>query len=767
MFSRSPVSFLLTLVMFFFAVGCSDFFKGEKEEPKVIELSDSRFTCLQKVPSEFSKFLEGESREKDLVEGFSCLTDALRNFHKRTYGSIENGYTSEELRKFFGKYFLKQNNVTPEFTAELMKLKRILLGGSTVYLTKEELLQLIDMLGQMRDEFVKLAPHMKTLLFQGDGKDLAWKSIDAASDQLRSSLQRFIGETQVASVDYSFEDIKKILYGFAEFVKEDDQFNPYQVYAEWLPIVESVKNVLVGSKAQIAGLSEWRESVDTFVDFYSLLLKHHYSLRNIQWDSIQSMNQLSQFFSQGIQLLMNAHQIKNVGRIPVEDIDNLIDLVLPKIAPESLHAKSIKKAYRAVLLKILDPEKSGARLLLGLEKKHLVSLKREFNIWRLQQSFINSLPLDELNGGITAKELFASYKQFNKTYVIEKNLSLDTLEQTALEQSWKDLEELLNISYPVSFDSQGKLIIHHNIGSIKQTWKSLTESNLMRSLSRLLLLGYGENSQGPLREARMSKQGLIAWYEDFQELGLDLKAFDPRSANSGARSFLEANFFTFSGTGDDYMDQKETYEFVSFLFSAGLVSSEVIRTDFESSQCLTKDNDVFGFPFIQEACFKNIFKEKFSVYFDNLPGLASYVKNLDKTQWDYFFHYLMKAARVEGQKEGLVETANLRTMVMILHYVESVMAVYDRNKDQALSLEEVYAATPRFMSFVKTVSPVSWDAVNTEGFAYLVFKGGIPDLVDLGKFELEKKFKGLKPAQRMELVRLFGTLKDQLNKVKN
>ncbi|MGZ3773101.1 MAG: hypothetical protein ACXVCY_03585 [Pseudobdellovibrionaceae bacterium] len=749
-----------------FIIGCSDYLKGKKEEPRVIELSDTHFACLQKLPDQWKKFFAGEGQKNEIEDGFNCLTDAFRNFHKRTFGSVEGGYTPEDLRKFFGKYFLKQNNITSEFAAELMKLKRVLLGGSETSLSKDELLQLIDILEILKNESVKLIPHVKTLTFKGDEKTVTWDQLSNSSDQLRGSLQNLLAKTHISTAEYTFDDLKKVFYDFAEFVKGEDQRSIYDLYAKWLPVIESVKNVFIGVKPQITTLSQWKESLDTLLDLYNLSLRYHYFLRDFKLENNQKLNYLSQAVGQGIKVLSNAYQMKNTGRIPVENIDELIEQVMP-LVNTSVKTKSLKKAYRVVLLKILDPERKGDSIaLLGLEKKHLAVLRREFNIWRLQQSFINSAAGNDGTQALTSSELLDAYGKFNRTYVIEKNLTTDPLEQNVLEQSWNDLGELLAIPYPISFNQNGRLNINGDMVNLKQDWKSLTEANVMRSLSRMLLLGYADNVQGPLAQASLSKPGLIAWYADFQELGLDLKAFDPRAANSGARSFLEANFFMFSGNGDDSMDQKETYEFVSFLFSAGLSSSESVRKDFLGSACLDKNLDVFGYPFLSEPCFKNQLKEKFDFYFNNLPALVKYVKGLDSNQWDAFYSYLLSASKVEEQRDGFVETANVRTMIMILHYTESILALYDKDGDQALSLDEVYAATPRFMSFVKTMSSVKSEAIMKEGFAYLVFKGKVPGVMDLVKFEMDK-IHGLPGAQRMELVRLFGTLKDQLNKSKN
>lgn len=766
MFSKTKLLLTSFLSLSLVTTGCSEFLNGKKAEPEVIEFSDARFACLKNIPGQLKKFSVGDAQENDVRSGFDCMNEALRYFNKRTFGSIENGYTVEEMRRFFGKYFLKENNVSPEFAAELMKIKRALLGGSTSFITKEEIGRLIEILNVVRDEAVELAPHVKLLLNQKMQKQAEWEAITSATGQLRRSLQRLLEKTQIAKSDYSFEDAKAALSGFAAFIKGEEHFAPYDLYGEWVPVVEAVKNVLMGQRAQFAGLYQWSESLDTLIDLYELALKYHYSLRDLHFENAAKLRQVSQFLGQGMKLILNSHQMKTTGRIPVEDLDNLIEKALPKIT-DDIRVKSLKKVYRAVLIKILDPERRGdSRSLMGLEKKHIATLQREFNVWRLQQSFIDTLPMEEYGGGVNTKELLAAHAKFNKTFVIERGLTDDPFEQNALEQAWQDFGVQLKNPVPVSFNSDGRLIIDGRAADLKQTWASLTKANFMRTLSRLLLLGYGDNNQGRISEISMSKKGLVSWYDDFQELGLDLKAFDPRSANSGARSFLEANFFTFSGNGDEVMDHKETYEFVSTLFAAGLASSESVRQHMILAHCDVQEKDVFGYPYLKEACFKEQLRKHFAVYFNNMPGMVRYIQSLTAEQWDAFYNYLSVASAAPQQKVGFVETANIRTMVTIMHYIEGVMVLFDKDHNEKLSLDEVYAASPRFISFFRTVTGTQSETLLKEGFAYLVFRGTIPGATDLAGFQFSKIW-GVGEAQRMEIVRLFGTLKEQLNKPAN
>ncbi|WP_413568152.1 hypothetical protein ACLWBD_10595 [Bdellovibrio sp. HCB117] len=766
MFSKSKINIAMAATLAFTSVGCSDFLNGKKAEPQVMELSDARFKCLQSLPNQLQKFSVGDAQEKDIRDGSDCMIEALLYFNKRTFGSLPNAYTVEEMRKFFGKYFLKENNVTPQFAAELMKIKQALLGGATTYITKEEIIRLVEILKVVREEAVQLAPHVKILLNQKTQKTAEWEQITLATDQLRLALQRLLDKTQIAKSEYSFEDAKKALAGFSEFIRGETPFAPYDQYGEWIPVVESVKNILMGERAQFTSKLQWSESLDTLINLYELALKYHYSLSDLKFEDRSKLRQVSQFLGQSLQLIQNSHGLKTTGRITIKDIDNLIEQLTAKF-PSSISGKALKKTYRAVLIKVLDPErKSDTRDLQGLERKHLATIAREFNIWRLHQSFVDSLQYDEMGGGYTQSELYQAYTKFNRSFVIEKGLVDDAFEQKALELAWQDYGEILKKETPVSFNEQGRLIIARDAKNMKQTWKSLTKANFVRALARLLTLGWGDNTKGRMTSASISQPGLISWYDDFQEIGRDLKAFDPRSANSGGRSFLEANFFTFSGNGDQAMDQSETYEFVSTLVAAGLSSSQAVQDHMGLAGCLIEEKDVFGNAFIKEECFKSQIRKHFDLYFNNLPGMVQYVRSLSTADWEQFYRHLAVASEAPSQKRGYVETANIRTMVTILHYIEGLMVMYDADGSSTLSLDEIYAATPRFMSFFKTVTDTKSETLLEEGFAYLVFRGSIPGAGGLARFQWDKMW-GIDDARRMEIVRIFGTLKDQLNKPKN
>lgn len=752
MFSRGlffKILMPLTLVI----AGCSDYLTGKKAEPTVIEFSNDSLKCLSRLPDQLNDLSLGTASEADIRAGFTCLSKAMEYFNDKTFGSVEGGYTTEDMRRFFGKYFLKENNISPEFGAELMKLKVLLLGGSNQHISKSEISSLVRMFEVLQEELILLNPHLEVLLAKKSKSDVEWEAVSSATEQLTRSFQKLIERTHVTRSDYTLADAKAALYGFTAFVRGSDSLSQYESLDKWWPLVEAIKNLLVGRDSHFTSIQQWKDSVTTLTELYGMVLKYHYIIGDFSFENARKTDQLSDFIRQGIQLVLNTHQMRQLGYIPLSDIDSVIETVITTFKIP-VRADSVKKVYRAALIKILTPQRSeDTRGLVGLEKRHVYSIIREFNIWSLQQQFINSLPAT-----LSRADVFDAYKRFNYKSVI-RNLDSEPFEQNALEVAWNDIGYYLVAPIPVAFNQKRRLSINYGVIEGPQSWDSMFMANIMRALARMLQLGYGDLNGRSVTQISLSQAGLLQWYDDFREIGLDIGAFDPRTIDRSYQSFLEANFFSFSGNGDEEMSYLETYEYVSTLFAAGLFSSGSLQRGADG--CRVAEEDLFGNPYLKADCYKKFLKDNFAIYFDNMPDLVRYVRGLSPAEWDMFYGFLFSASQSPEPKEGYIDTANIRTMVTILHYMEGLVVAYDTNRDGLLTLTEIYGASPRFISFFQGVTGVENKTLLKEGFAFVVFKGTIPGARDLAWFQVSK-VRGLGNATRMNIIRVIGTLQDQL-----
>lgn len=762
MFSKAWQKSLLCLGVILLAAGCSNFLDGQKREEEVIEFSDDKLSCLSALPDGLKNVSLGKAADGEIRAHFACAQKSLLYFEERTQGSYVDGYSAEDIRKFFGKYFLKENNISPETAKELLKLKKAMFGGSADWISKAEIRRLVDFMEPAQEEVVRLNKHIGLLILQKDYKSLLWPEAVDAVEQLRSSLQNLLRNTDLAKSDYTFDDMKQLAQGMISFVNGSDGLSPYQKMAKWMPLVDAVKRVLIGERAQLGGINDWTVAVNNIVDVYAVFLRYHYVIQHQDLKEKSGVQEATSFGMQAYQLIYGSFQMTKAGQIPFADIDNLINevTVLFKL-PFGLTAGTLKETYRTFVLKMLEPYRKGdTRGLTGLTRTHILSIKREINVWRLTQAFIDSLEF--VDGKITQQNLITAYNGFRFDDVIKDSLEQDPLEQEALRMSWGELGILLKSEKPVVFNKEGRYIVADHQKDVPQTWQSLFKVNVIKAFLRVVFLGYGDKNPSEMASAAVSEEALVRAYADFTRLGLEVKAFDPRNANTGARSFKESNFFTFSGNGDARMDYREGFEFFSILISAGLGTSADIVKELSQAGCATNKVDVFGYKMLNESCFKKGLRQNAKNYFNNLQRMSGLISSMDEQTWNSFFGILMRATRISNGTAGLVETADLRTLVVVLHYVDSLLVTYDTNGNYMLSLQEIYGAAPRFLSFLREMHPGNNDKDLAQGLAYLIIYGKKPTLLDMVGFKAGLIFRDPPESGAINLIKAIEVLKDEL-----
>ena len=88
-------------------VGCSNYLKGQKNKEEVMDLPNPDLERLKTLPEDMKKLSIGELSSSDIRKNFETIQFALKYFVERTRGSGNNAYSVEDMRGFFGKYFLK------------------------------------------------------------------------------------------------------------------------------------------------------------------------------------------------------------------------------------------------------------------------------------------------------------------------------------------------------------------------------------------------------------------------------------------------------------------------------------------------------------------------------------------------------------------------------------------------------------------------------------------------------------------------------------
>ena len=756
---RSPLKklFLCAILVVSILMGqaCS-FLHGTPVAEDVIDLSSQDLGKVSELPDNFAKIFQGQFSDQQIRDTFDNLQYALQYFMTRTKGSSDTAYSTEDMRSFFGKYLLK-STMSPSLAQAMMKLKKAMIGGSDQWLTKTEITRLISIVAALENETVSLNAYIKILTFKLD-TTADWNKINAAVAQFRSSVQKMLKLTDLPVSTYTFQDIQNF-FNLLAASGSDTSAPIYRNIAAIGPLLDAVKTLRYGTNAGFTGISGWSLGLDGLVDVFEVSVKANFVFSQPSLQNPSDVIQMTQFLAKTLSILTDSHSMQNTGEIPFSNFDAIIEQAANAgFLPSGLTVAVVEKFYRNLVLKIFDPSRpADISTYTSLKSVHLVSLQREVDVWRLSEGFIDQLTIPA--AGLSSAQLGSLFDAYNIAPTLANVLHSDAY---TLQASWSDFGPLLKASKALVFDSSGRILIAPGAAAPNSTWKSLARLNLMRSLARLLLIGYGDHTPATVGQGNLLQTDLDRWYADFQDIGRQLKIFDPRSTGQSVSSFMEANFFTFNGDGDSKMNFTESLEYISFLFSAGLGSGAQIQTDLQAAGCEVNEFDVMGFKKFNSSCLEDSLRRNFASEFVNLPKLVAEIQPLTSAQWDTYFQSALIATRVSDPNLGRTEISDLRAMVVVFHYIESLLKSYDTDGSQSLSLQEIYNAYPRFATYLRQAKPGYSDDDLKDGLAFLLFYGYEPSTLDMVGFKVTKTFWNFQ-AHRADIVKVVKVLKDEIS----
>lgn len=769
----------------FNSISCSNYLGGKEKEKEVIAVSDPKLDCLKQVPENIKKYLINDLSSEQTRSTINCVQEAANLFNRRTKGSGGDSYKTDELRAFFQEYFLKENTASPELAKELMKLKKALVGGSDEVITKTEIKKLVELLEVLKTEAVALQPSIRLITFQNTeayNGDLAVspQAIKKATESLRKSMAKLTQAVSFKDSSYGFEDVKYLLTLFSDYISGGKQVKQFNGVKRWMPLIESLRWLIVGENIQLHNEEDFLRVSDNLVEVHGLVMHIFYRVRYMKLVNATEVAELSEVIERAIFLLYNSHQFQTTHTVSFASLDAFLDqLEAYSFIPKGLSSKAIKDVFKAIVSRNFDPGRRGdLRGLHGLEKTHIMAMIFEYRAWRTKQSFIDQLPFVQ-NSVIAVSELKKQIESLDIKKWIAKFGVKETTEVAYLIESWQEYRHIYLRERPVLFDDKSRSLISFSVSHQTQTWMNLTQANLMLFMTRGLLNGYSENTSLKPREKYLTGKGMNQWYDEFNQFGIELKAFDPRSKESGSRSAMEANLFMPSSDGDDKMSFDETYEYLSMLISGGISVVAKTQALMADEKCTLGDLDEFLNPWLNEECFKRALRKNFAEIYGNLPYLVKYISSLDETEFESFYDDLMTAARL-SPKLGRVESADLRTFTMMMHYLESLAIFVDQNQNGVFESAEMDRVASRFYGVIRAVKIRNYETLSKwlfksddvvhRLFKFMLVKGQLPQ--NTGVADWYHLFRGLGPgegqgadskikANRSSIVRVFRLIKEQ------
>lgn len=799
-------------------LSCSRFTNDKKTDAEAAGGSGPKvklnsLSCLNQVSDNFNLYFKSQGAENRVEQSWQCLSVALTEFMNNTRGQSDGVYNQEELRGFFERYLIKKE-ISTDLMNQVMRLKQVLLGGDAKLVTKSEILKAQELMKLVATEMNLLFDHLPILFlrenqFLADQKDenfdfLFVNRIDGAFLQLEKSGLKMLEAIQLSRFHYTLTHSKVLIDEVEKFFASPLLSQELKQIKVYLPLLERVKNILVGYSLDVRGPNELNKVWSLGVRFLKLVGIYHFRLSREPLLSSQSFFLQQNFFNEFFSIFEESLEVKASHHISFREVDELIDELVREGKQFKIEPHTIKKSLRMLVMRFLqdDPKQRGLEFRLD----HLYRLKRLVQVyllhlrawqdighkWQVEvdkspfptvyltgpwgaQFFPNKAPILESalshHAPTPAQSPLFSFTHLMPKASTEREIKGIPLSYLQKELRRYPLQKILNDDHILFTDDgdfyQGHFTFLQKIMASKEahhfsledqvvisgqylvphpdevliTDRSFSFLSLISIFTKVLFNSYGE-------AGNLTRKQLTEAYADFYQLGVELGAMDPRSVDSAGRAFREADLFTLSADGNELISEMEFFEQMTILWSGGMVTVNKLINEAIEAGCSTGKLDVFKKPILRQECFLRVFRSEAPQYFSNLPGLVDYLRTLTSRGWGFYGAELVLMSKSCPEDVHHIDSSDLRTLVVVLHYIESLYKVYDTDKNGLLDLAETRRAFERFKLFmiqatkdrVKKDHPkfyehvpswVSWEGLARRVFESMVFKGRTPSGLDI------------------------------------
>lgn len=631
-----------------------------------------------------------------------------------------------------------------------LQIKVYLVGGVAHQITRSELLAFQRLISFAQDSELIVFNSLQILVLN-KSSTYSLHQINQAASVIKEKGLQFVQLTQISKAGITFPGFMKILQPVIKDSVSDLELN----------LIHTGHQLLVGSYFDYSP-EHFRLLIDSYVGvlqvvrfaklgFVRLEIKERNSF-------LMTMHALEVLFK----VFENSIAFTKAGKFETKYFDLVLGYLLNKgIIPYKVSQDLLASFYKRMLNMVFSQPRVDSDQLEFITAQQFAGLKNELILFgffiRVIDGAFTEIEYNSQNVRTKNQQLKLSIeRQIAKNkYVYQSAFAHDPdFFRTALNVYKKEIIQSQSTVFANGY------VVSPNQNDYFSSWADQMRAQYMRTLARLLLKGWGIKGG-----TEINSKGLVKWYADFKDFSIALKTFDPRSGNSGERSMREANLFTRSGNGDKSLNFVEATQYVSMLMTGGSGQFSQIYSLADRANCLTNQLDPVGSNYVKEACLISIYTQNYEQIFSNMDRFVRYIKNLkDNGERYQFFHTVMEVARNIQNKSLDLESLDVRTMNMILIYMESIFSVLDTDLNNTLSPNEIREGYARFESLVYEVAvkksePLLNDFAQDflkgicrkfetpeknkrylarEVFIYLIYNGALPEQKDIFSWKRDK-----------------------------
>lgn len=249
--------------------------------------ADSCFTAAGKS---FGDFFAGEGKDEEIAAGWDCFGSMVKDFKSKVRCKIREKCSPAEIAQFVEDNFLdeepsgtvSQSAVSAELQTQIMKFKKLFLGGNLEYISPEELDRLAQLMSQLKAISIEINPSMKVLTLKWENKlksTVGLLDFEAVNVNLINVAQQVGGLIDKNDNTYRFDDFYQLVTEMSHFI--GSQWSWIDTVKNYLPLVKKLKKSITGGDEESLKENEWNLFLLLGSRAYIQFLRYYYFIKDI------------------------------------------------------------------------------------------------------------------------------------------------------------------------------------------------------------------------------------------------------------------------------------------------------------------------------------------------------------------------------------------------------------------------------------------------------------------------------------------------------
>lgn len=655
---------------------------------------------------------------------------------------------------------------SPTLVLELMKLKQVLFGGSVDNWTSADFTLARSKVDRLKMLVEKFLPY--SAIYAVD-----WIPEDMDPVQARE----FFAESQIAlqvlakdasgllENSYSLSDLESLMAELSALYPGQTGSDMAGVVSKYLPLIVDAKNIFIGGTDATISKAQWPSFLGYTARIYTDYLFSYYFLKEQTWNTPATLQDLSFFVNQSLDILRDILLAKESNQISRAELLVLMnDLAKLDILPKALTAEALSKLVNIAVNNVLLPfdqrlagKKSDAFTLSSIEVA-----REEAQVWLdAEKYFVDIMVTMKPGEGVTGKDFVT----------LMKGLKDDANASPALKVAALEFIQTIDSPVTMSVDTENRLLISSERFQVYDG-NSLRKANLNRAVARLLIRSLAKDAKRIKTYSGINQPELEGAFVDLMPLIIEMGLIDPANKTFAASRFREANIFTPHGDGTTLASLAEISDIVGMIFS-GLKLNNMLSEPLYKD-CFRGATTVPSTSVVKIDCVKKSYKKAMPQILSSMPGYVKYMARASDSEWSAFMTNVLKAAGYVPNSRDEAKLRDISLAPHVIQYIEMIFLRFDKDRNGIIDTAESLQAFPSFRGIMmelaaENLADGSLEEKDLDSLFTYILRNGKPPESLWEKWRFASSWRG-KPenwdvaAGRSMLAKILGYIADQVNK---